>query len=377
MVEVDLKTVKKIIVLNFITITVGDSLYLLPLLQRLKKAAPQAELVLTGSATTKTVLGAEPSLSSFVELPELELIGKLVSRWQKVKAFWAVFWKTVRVLRKEKPDIAVMGIPNYPLYQLIPFVARVPVRVGFSYPGNWLRWTLSDAVVFQHPDTTGEVNVHISRITMNVLHALGLTFSDDALRLRRTVTDGELRAADAVLKQFKPPFVAFQVGAKYKNRQWPTERFVEVGRALVKEGYTVLLPGSPAETSMCEEVRRGIGERAVNLAGKVPFGTIAALFARCTLVVGNDSGLMHLAASVGTQTVGLFGSPNPNHTQPLGVKPAIIVVPPNWNEKALFERERTDVVSPYLLGISAKTVIRACKDGLAGKHRGVWYQEKT
>lgn len=379
MVHVDWKTVKKIVLLNFITITVGDSMYLLPMLQRLKKAAPQAEMILTGSATTKTVLGAEPALDTFVELPELEQIGKNLSRWEKAKAFWSLFWKAVKMLREEKPDVAVMGIPNYPLYQLIPFFARVPVRVGFSYPGNWLKWTLSDSVVFQHPDTTGEVNVHISKITMNVMHALNLEFTDTDLVIRRTVTDAELKAADAVLHETKKkgPFIAFQVGAKYKNRQWPPERFAEVGRELITGGATIILLGSPGEHPICEQVKQGIGDNCVNLAGKVPFGTIAAIFARCKMVVGNDSGLMHLAASVGTQTVGLFGSPNPNHTRPLGVKKAIIVIPPNWNEKALFEHEPTNVVSPYLLGISAKLVIRACKDGLAGKQKDAWYQEKA
>ena len=66
---IDWKSVKKIAVLNFITVTVGDSLYLLPVVQRLKREAPQAELVLTGSAVTKLVLGNEPSVTRYITVP--------------------------------------------------------------------------------------------------------------------------------------------------------------------------------------------------------------------------------------------------------------------------------------------------------------------
>jgi lipopolysaccharide heptosyltransferase II len=367
MAPVDWKAVKRIAVLNFIPSTVGDSLALLPFVQRLKREAPHAEILLTGSSVTKQILGDEPSISEFIELLGLPELAKQLPKLTKARIVWNIIRYTARELKRRKPDIAFVLLPNFAPYQLVPWLAGIPLRFGFTYPGSVFSWTLTDKRTYRNPETTKETDVHFYQANLELLELAGITVTRNDWKLRRTMTKREHDDAAQFLVGTRKPVVAFQVGAKYKNRQWPPERFAHVGKALVAKGASIILVGSPAEIEMCETVRKGIGAHCINLAGKTTFGQLAGILAKCDLVVGNDSGLMHLAASVGAQTLVLFGSPHPNHSRPIGAKEAVIITPPSWNPNALFENEPRDVVSKYLLAIDEKTVADACLQTLAGK----------
>ncbi|MBI4145225.1 glycosyltransferase family 9 protein [Candidatus Woesearchaeota archaeon] len=376
--EIPWTGIRTIALANFIPGTVGDSLYIIPVARRLKKAAPHARIILTGTSQTREVLGDEPAIDEFVEITELADIGKHQSRLRKGIAVLRVLYRMVRELRKRKPDMCFVGIPNFAPYHLVPLFAGIPLRFGFKFPGSVFNFTLTASIPFRNPITTGDVNVHLSEANLDVLKLVGLPISAADMILRRNVSDAELQGAHEVLDDMgvKKPLIVFQAGAKGKNRQWPAERFSSVGKDLVRScGAHIILAGSPAEWSLCERIRLDIGEGCTNLAGKVPFGTLAGLLSCCDLVLGNDSGLMHLAASVGAQTAVLFGSPNPNHSRPLGAKRAIIIVPPTWNPGALFENEPTDLPSKYLLDIDTDIVLIACRDALAGRIRDGWYQK--
>jgi len=76
--------------------------------------------------------------------------------------------------------------------------------------------------------------------------------------------------------------------------------------------------GTGGESELCAEVARGIGNDAVNAAGKTSIRELAAVLAACAVAVTNDSGGMHLAAAVGTKVVAVFGVTDPDKTGPIG-----------------------------------------------------------
>ncbi len=109
-------------------------------------------------------------------------------------------------------------------------------------------------------------------------------------------------------------------GAAYgPAKQWPTDRFAEAARDLVRPGgRRILLFGSAAEVPLAEAIAREAGPAAVSLAGRTTLSILAALIARCRAFVTNDSGPMHLAAALQVPVIALFGSTDPVVTGPYG-----------------------------------------------------------
>ena len=79
-------------------------------------------------------------------------------------------------------------------------------------------------------------------------------------------------------------------------------------------GEAIVIMGGPAEHGLTQPVVEALPrETTLNLTGSEHLLTLAEVMRRCSVVIANDSGLMHLAAACGTPTVGLFG-PSPVET---------------------------------------------------------------
>jgi len=94
--------------------------------------------------------------------------------------------------------------------------------------------------------------------------------------------------------------------------------------ALLQAHERIIVLGTAADSEAAEAVARAAPERVENLAGKTSLPEAAAIMAGAKAVVSNDSGLMHLAAYLGTPVVGLFGSTSPVWTRPLGMRSMVL-----------------------------------------------------
>lgn len=117
------------------------------------------------------------------------------------------------------------------------------------------------------------------------------------------------------------------------ERRWPRPSFAALARRLSREDQLpVVLIGSRGEREYTEHVAEAAHDaetpRPVNLAGQLSTAQLAALLSRCAVFVSNDSGPMHLAAALGTPTVGLFGPETPLMYGPLGSRVRALYRPP-------------------------------------------------
>ena len=110
-------------------------------------------------------------------------------------------------------------------------------------------------------------------------------------------------------------------GAEYgPAKRWPPTHFAELAARFLSDGMQVWLVGSPNDTLAAESVLQAAGESGRHfrdLTGKTDLGTAIDLLSLASIVVSNDSGLMHAAAAVGMPMVALFGSSSPVYTPPL------------------------------------------------------------
>lgn len=124
------------------------------------------------------------------------------------------------------------------------------------------------------------------------------------------------------------PFVLLGIGSSEPYKQWGAEKFRALAEALLHDGWPrIVLVGGSAESALAAEIATGV-EGVVQAIGW-NLGEVAALCAQSAFYVGNDTGVMNIAAAVGRQTFGMFGA-----TEPIAHSPRIVPIePPGGYEK--------------------------------------------
>jgi lipopolysaccharide heptosyltransferase I len=113
------------------------------------------------------------------------------------------------------------------------------------------------------------------------------------------------------------PHVAFAPFSRWGTKNWPLEKFAELGRRLAAEmGCQIRIVGGREDEAQGEDLARQIGERAKNLCGKTDLPGLCALLRSMDLLVSVDSGPMHWADAMGVPIVAIFGATDPARTGP-------------------------------------------------------------
>jgi len=129
------------------------------------------------------------------------------------------------------------------------------------------------------------------------------------------------------------PVLGIGPTANWRGKEWPADRFAALVERLTGAdgplpGARVAVFGALAERVAAEPVLASVpASRRIDLVGTIDLPTVAACLRRCALYVGNDSGLMHMAAAVGTPTLGLFGPGNETRYGPWGDHTAVVRTP--------------------------------------------------
>ncbi len=124
------------------------------------------------------------------------------------------------------------------------------------------------------------------------------------------------------------PYVTVGIGSSEPYKQWGAVRFAELIAALAGIGWrSIVLVGGRAEAGLAEEIIGRLGDNAASVLPAIGWSLpeLAALFAQAEFYVGNDTGVMNMAAASGIQTYGLFGG-----TAPFGhARRIVAVLPPD------------------------------------------------
>ena len=124
------------------------------------------------------------------------------------------------------------------------------------------------------------------------------------------------------------PILAMAPAANWVGKTWPAERFAQVAIQLLggpMAGGRLMLLGGPDDSQAVAALRNVVPrERTIDLAGKVELLASYACLKRAQLFIGNDSGLMHMAAAAGTPTIGLFGPSDDKLYGPWGENTRIV-----------------------------------------------------
>jgi heptosyltransferase-2 len=228
-------------------------------------------------------------------------------------------WALARRLREEDYGSALVMLRTWKS-ALAPFLAGIPRRVGFVGEGrflllNDLRW--------------GERRLErmIDRCGALALPA-GSALPSDWPAPDLVVPPAEVAAwrAGRGLVSGPGPVVTLAPGAVGTGKRWPTEHYAELARRLTPEGIDVWILGGPGEAPLAAQIAAAGGARVHDLTGPDLRDAILAL-AAADAAVSNDSGLMHVAAAIGTPTIAIFGPTSPRHWAPLNPLAAVLEPP--------------------------------------------------
>jgi ADP-heptose:LPS heptosyltransferase len=163
------------------------------------------------------------------------------------------------------------------------------------------------------------------------------------------------RAADALLPP-GPPVLAIGPAANWRGKQWRAERFAELAQRLTGAGGP--LPGARIAVLAAVHERAQAAPllsavppaRVIDLVGRTDLLTAAAVLRRAALFIGNDTGLMHIAAAAGTPTLGLFGPSPVEQYAPWGASTAFVrtALPPEALYEPGYDHRTTDTLMDSL-----------------------------
>ena len=144
-----------------------------------------------------------------------------------------------------------------------------------------------------------------------------------------------VKARAAEMLPAGPPVLAVAPAANWMGKTWPAERFAELALRLTAEdgilsGGRIAVVAAPHEIFQARPVLQAAGARGIDLVGNGDLLLAAGCLQRAAFFVGNDSGLMHLAAAAGTPTLGLFGPSPEARYHPWGPKAAYVRTPESF-----------------------------------------------
>ena len=279
---------------------VGDMVMAQSLYRLLKQRDTGVDIHVVAPGWSLPLLARMPEVASGIELP----LGHGDLRLGVRRALG-------KRLRGARFDRAIV-LPRSLKAALVPFFARIPIRTG--YRGEWRYGLINDMRPFDP-----------ARLDQTVLRflALGQPKNErDLPAVPEPALSVDARAADALMERFELPrnaeVAALMPGAEYgPAKRWPVAYYAELAARLVGDGMDVWVLGSANESPLAEQIRGHAGARVFNLCGRTSLTEAADLLAKASVAVSNDSGLMHVAAAVGTHVVAIYGSSSPSFTPAL------------------------------------------------------------
>ena len=283
----------------------GDVLLATPVFSNLRRAYPNAELHALIGAWSRVVLENHPAVNKVVEYnsPTFCRTGQPTSLRQTFQLY--------QKLRHQKYDLIVDLRSDWRIVSFS-ILGLTPKRL------NRASLQVANKLGFIQFSGTQEATRNL-----DVLEHAGIPTPVKVATFSVSIADEEW--ASNFLKTYQidtqRPLIAIHPGSPIVLKRWMPDRYAKLGDWLIARKYAqILFVGVKAEMPIITEIQGLMQARAINIAGKTTLTQLASILHRCHVFIGNDSGPMHLAAAVGTPTIGLYGPGDPTRFGPAGVR---------------------------------------------------------
>lgn len=309
--------VRKVVVVE--TRDLGDVVLATVVLEPLRRWFPNAEIVFAIGAWAHDLLADSPLLDGIVTYTST-LSG--TARGGRISP--ARRLREIRAIIGEHPDVVIDLRGDF---GTILAAALSPAR----HRADRGTWRVED--IWRHLRRRGALarshDVHEADVFAEILGLLGIP----AEQRRLSLFAGEaaigrvagLLAAEGIGRR---PLVALHPGAATAERMWEAERFGRLAEALARDrDLDFVVTGSARERHLAERIGKTMTRPAVDLCGRLRLDELTALYRRCALWIGNNTGPMHVAVAAPTAVVVLSGPTSAWKFRPYGGTSLVIEAP--------------------------------------------------
>lgn len=300
------------------TAFLGDLFLSIPLLRNIKTHYP----------ASKTTLVAREGLGSV-----FQNAGLVDQVYAVKKGDSQSYNRVVEALRGQRSDLVICPHKSIRSGWLAWRIKSSGDKVGFSQWWNFPVFSKTTTYPSHLPDA-------LRQMSLLALVNDGFRFRFETLAFRKDVVNSAVKDSNVDFRSIEIPewaemtlesFLTNQPreknivvapGSVWNTKKWTEQGFTRVVQQFLLEGFNVILMGSKAEHALCESIRQQ-APKALNLSGQTSLEDSLKLLAKSQLLVSNDSGAMHLASSVKTPVVSVFGPTTLN----IGYRP--------WNQKSV------------------------------------------
>ena len=297
----------------------GDAVMCEPALRGLRGLFPDAQVTLLVKPAVADLFVGHPAVT---RLLTYDIKGR--------HAGLAGKWALARQLRRQGFDLAVL-FQNAFEAAFLAFLARVPRRYGYATDGRSV--LLSDPVAVPDP----RLLVHQVRYYWDLLKPLGLSGDPPVPELVVLPEEEQAMVGRCAQGGVTPTdiVVGINPGSTYGDaKRWLPERFAEVTERLCRtihkspgQQVSVVILGAKGEERVGQDIAARLSSRSLVLSGATTIRELMAAVKRCSLLLTNDTGPMHIAAAFQVPVVAIFGPTDWRTTSPFGGAHAIVRQP--------------------------------------------------
>lgn len=281
----------------------GDILLTMPAIHALRAAQPQAEIHALVAPWSANVLAHSPDLDLVLTLPYPGF-----SRHETLdgRSPYKFALETARMLRRIGYGTAIIFRADHWWGALLAHLAGIPRRIGYNLPE--VAPFLTDALEHYHEHAVLQNARLVEPLTGELL-----TYH---LPLEYQVEDADRAWIGGYLDEWGmedgTPLIAIHPGSGSWVKAWDETKWAFVADTLAEQlDGLVVLTGTDQELTLCQRIAARMKTRPCIMAGDTEIGTLAALYSRAVVVLGPDSGPLHLAVAVDAPTVALYGPADP------------------------------------------------------------------
>ncbi|RYE07102.1 MAG: glycosyltransferase family 9 protein [Sphingobacteriaceae bacterium] len=194
--------------------------------------------------------------------------------------------------------------------EMLIYLADIPNRLAYCRENPYE--LLTNWVPDQEPYTF--IKHQVER-DLDLVRSIGATAKNNFISIEvPEAWESAQKILDKNSIDLQKPWLILHPGVSELKRQYPTEKWIEIGKKLVDFGYQVLLTGSASEKKLTDEIANGIGTNAFSIAGLLSLDEFICLIDEAPLLLSVNTGPVHIAAATQTPVVVLYAQTNPQHT---------------------------------------------------------------